>query len=105
VAKQSIKVDPNLINPDRKQFDEDIAYLKKRLTANEEGKLRPIHRGLPIIADIKTKELEDRGIDVQGMLGGKAAVAEDYAKGGKVSSASKRADGCCKRGKTRGKMY
>ncbi len=27
------------------------------------------------------------------------------AAGGKVNSASKRADGCCKRGKTRGKMY
>jgi len=29
---------------------------------------------------------------------------EKYAKGGKVGSASKRADGCCVRGKTRGKM-
>ena len=28
-----------------------------------------------------------------------------YKKGGKVSSASKRADGCAVRGKTRGKMY
>jgi hypothetical protein len=27
-----------------------------------------------------------------------------YAKGGKVKSASARADGCAKRGKTRGKM-
>jgi hypothetical protein len=27
-----------------------------------------------------------------------------YAKGGKVSSASSRADGCCIKGKTRGKM-
>jgi hypothetical protein len=27
-----------------------------------------------------------------------------YAKGGKVGSASKRADGCAERGKTRGKM-
>ena len=29
---------------------------------------------------------------------------EVYKKGGKVSSASKRADGCAQRGKTRGKM-
>jgi hypothetical protein len=28
----------------------------------------------------------------------------EYKKGGKVSSASKRADGCCVKGKTRGKM-
>lgn len=27
-----------------------------------------------------------------------------YAKGGSVSSASKRADGCCVKGKTRGKI-
>ena len=27
------------------------------------------------------------------------------AKGGKISSASGRADGCCVKGKTRGKMY
>ena len=27
-----------------------------------------------------------------------------YAKGGSVGSASKRADGCCVKGKTRGKM-
>jgi len=32
------------------------------------------------------------------------ATSPDYKKGGKVSSASKRADGCAKRGKTRGKM-
>jgi hypothetical protein len=30
---------------------------------------------------------------------------EGMKKGGKVSSASKRADGCASRGKTRGKMY
>ena len=29
------------------------------------------------------------------------SLDKNYAKGGKVSSASKRADGCCVRGKTR----
>jgi hypothetical protein len=29
---------------------------------------------------------------------------KDYAKGGKVSSASSRADGCCVKGKTKGRM-
>jgi len=28
----------------------------------------------------------------------------DYAKGGKISSASKRGDGCCVKGKTKGRM-
>jgi hypothetical protein len=36
--------------------------------------------------------------------GGKVK-AKKYAKGGMVSSASKRADGCAQRGKTRGKTY
>lgn len=32
------------------------------------------------------------------------AASQPYKKGGKVGSASKRADGCCVRGKTRGKL-
>jgi hypothetical protein len=32
------------------------------------------------------------------------AAGDSYKKGGTVSSASKRADGCCVKGKTRGKM-
>jgi hypothetical protein len=31
-------------------------------------------------------------------------MSDDYAKGGKVGSASKRADGCAERGKTKGRM-
>jgi hypothetical protein len=34
----------------------------------------------------------------------KATKASEYKKGGTVSSASKRADGCCVKGKTRGRM-
>jgi len=33
------------------------------------------------------------------------AMPQPYSKGGKVGSASKRADGIAERGKTRGKMY
>ena len=35
---------------------------------------------------------------------GKDAKMQELSKGGSVSSASKRADGCCVKGKTRGKM-
>ena len=31
-------------------------------------------------------------------------MSDDYAKGGKVSSASSRADGCCVKGKTKGRF-
>ena len=40
------------------------------------------------------------GGDFSGMKG----LDKPYKSGGKVSSASKRADGCCTKGKTRGKM-
>lgn len=48
----------------------------------------------------------------KGIIAGPAGVAAEetvrrmkpYAKGGKVSSASKRADGCAIKGKTRGRM-
>jgi hypothetical protein len=49
--------------------------------------------------------------EVLGGLGGlipmdmeKGGGVKKYAKGGSVGSASKRADGCAQRGKTRGKM-
>jgi hypothetical protein len=34
----------------------------------------------------------------------KGGAVKGYAKGGMVGSASKRADGCAQRGKTRGKL-
>ena len=39
----------------------------------------------------------------KGMMGGKFKPL-NKAKGGKISSASKRADGCAQRGKTKGRM-
>ena len=48
------------------------------------------------------------GSGVMGVGGGpgfdRSANVKAFAKGGKVSSASKRADGCAKKGKTKGKM-
>lgn len=47
--------------------------------------------------DAKFKESVKSGVEkIRGVFGMK--------KGGKVSSASKRADGCCVKGKTKGKM-
>lgn len=39
----------------------------------------------------------------KGMMGGRFKPL-NKAKGGKISTASNRADGCCKRGKTKGRM-
>ena len=52
------------------------------------------------------KELGERGEREARALRGKVSggPVKKMAKGGSVSSASKRADGCAQRGKTRGKM-
>jgi hypothetical protein len=48
------------------------------------------------------KAAVDASVKTPGMKHGGAV--KKYAKGGSVGSASKRADGCAQRGKTRGKM-
>ena len=68
-------------------------------------------RGLGLVGNIAANKLEDReekkrreaemaaaGVQPQG------AAPMPMKKGGKVSSASKRADGCAVKGKTRGKI-
>jgi hypothetical protein len=63
------------------------------------------------------KEKEDKASDFSGEMGFKSPrsrnydsgdrtprMSDDYAKGGKVSSASSRADGCATKGKTKGRM-
>jgi hypothetical protein len=46
-----------------------------------------------------------RGSDSGREYGGRTGrTSDDYKKGGKVSSASSRADGCCVKGKTKGRM-
>jgi hypothetical protein len=62
------------------------------------------------------KEAEDREPEMSGRMsfrgsdygreyGGRTGrTSDDYKKGGKVSSASSRADGCCVKGKTKGRM-
>jgi hypothetical protein len=52
--------------------------------------------------DKDKKAAVDASVKTPGMKRGGAV--KKYAKGGSVGSASKRADGCAQRGKTRGKM-
>jgi len=69
---------------DRKENEETRALVKKAVMA-------------PINA-VKPKETKPDTGETTNPMGDK------YAKGGKVGSASKRADGCCVKGKTKGKM-
>jgi hypothetical protein len=67
-------------------------------------------RGLGLVGNIAANKLEDREEKKRraaeaGMVPDQGGAAPmPMKKGGKVSSASKRADGCCTKGKTRGKM-
>jgi len=65
-------------------------------------------RGLGLVGNIAANKLEDREekkrreAQSAGMVPDQGGAAPmPMKKGGKVSSASKRADGCCIRGKTR----
>ena len=44
------------------------------------------------------------GKEEKGILGKYSKFSKDYKKGGSVSSASKRADGCATKGKTKGRI-
>ncbi len=49
-------------------------------------------------------KMEEAKIDVEDEKARSKIKSMGYASGGKVSSASKRADGCCTKGKTKGTM-
>ena len=70
-------------------------------------------RGMGLVGNIAANKLEDREekkrreaeAAAAGMVPGQGGQAPmPMKKGGKVSSASKRADGCAIKGKTRGRM-
>lgn len=49
-------------------------------------------------------KMEEAKVDVEDEKARQKIKSMGYASGGKVSSASKRADGCCTKGKTKGTM-
>lgn len=87
----------------QKQYDDEVADRPVREAANElkretsRGGKPPETSGFGPKLTFLTPERLSKSREA---MGGSA----DYKKGGKVSSASSRADGCAIRGKTRGKM-
>jgi hypothetical protein len=69
---------------ERKQNEEDLGLPKRMAKA--------------VVNLVKPKTTKPDTGDTTNPMGDK------YKKGGSVSSASKRADGCCTKGKTRGRM-
>lgn len=87
---------------EREQFDADIDRAKKGLYKKSgEATIYSRERGLG--PGMAAKRLEDRGVDIRGLIANEPTDS-DYKKGGKVSSASRRADGIATKGKTRGKF-
>ena len=74
---------------DREQEREREAFMEGRRAENEAPKKA-------------VKDIYDRVRGMFGVNGDKKPAKK--AKGGKVGSASKRADGCAQRGKTKGRM-
>jgi len=92
----------------QKQTNADVAEVKKYLYYDKDQNPDTdspkvwIRSQGPIFAK---NRLDERGVDTQSLITGKASANEGYKKGGKVKSkASKRADGCCEKGHTKGRV-
>jgi len=92
---------------DQEQTNADVKKVKDYLYYGKDqtvGKDAPYSRFRNPSGGVARDKLEDRGVDTDGLITGKSSANEDYKKGGKVrSSASKRADGCCVKGHTKGR--
>ena len=92
------------VNPKKRSMSEQIQEMKMD-KARRDAMKRPMREPLE---DVDMEEAMRRKRDEEGYnksMGAmkKGGMVKKYAKGGSVS-ASKRADGCAQRGKTRGKM-
>lgn len=78
------------------------AHIEKNM---KDGVLKNIVMGVSKLGDAVgyTQEKEYKGKTTADLMK-KSTEPEKKAKGGKISSASSRADGCAQRGKTKGRM-
>jgi hypothetical protein len=79
---------------DAEQKDKNQREADAEMKRESRGVKKPANFGILEEAKQENKDAADR----------KKISDMGYKEGGKVSSASKRADGCCIKGKTRGKM-
>jgi hypothetical protein len=103
--KQNVKeAAASAANKRHKDIMEDVAEVEENIYVDPEtGKQLSRVRGLrPSMAAERLRKDSDKG---QFAAPGQGDQGQFYKKGGKVSSASSRADGIAQRGKTRGRMY
>ena len=87
----------------REKLNEMMDMMPSRKAAREAGaEMKRESRGIPKPINFDAiQEAKQDAIDANAR---KKISDMGYKKGGSVGSASKRADGCCIKGKTRGKM-
>jgi len=90
-------------------YEQSARKYEREKMLNPDGVNKFLDKGLDTIGDKVRSVGEFFGSNRMTSMDDKAQMkarkdVKGYAKGGKVSSASKRADGCCIKGKTRGKM-
>jgi hypothetical protein len=87
---------------DQKRFDESIKKFNVESMKRAQDKLFPTEKEM---AERSVSNfLDDLAAERGGFKKGGKVKAKKMASGGKVSSASKRADGCATKGKTKGRM-
>lgn len=74
----------------------------RKATREAASEMKRESRGIP--KPVNFDAIEEAKQDAKDAADRKKISDMGYKKGGSVSSASKRADGCCVKGKTRGKM-
>ena len=87
----------------REKLNEMMDMMPSRKAAREAGaEIKRESRGIEKPANFDA--IQESKQDAKDAADRKKISDMGYKKGGSVSSASKRADGCCIKGKTRGKM-
>jgi hypothetical protein len=87
----------------REKFNEMMDMLPSRKAAREaSAEMKRESRGIP--KPYNFDAIQEAKQDAADANARKKISDMGYKKGGSVGSASKRADGCCIKGKTRGKM-
>jgi hypothetical protein len=94
---------------DARLYNDSMAKLQEDRALESYGaklKKSPIEKayGMKKGGNVKSPTMSFQTYTETGKKAGMKTVPVKMAKGGKVSSASKRADGCCVKGKTKGRM-
>ena len=90
--------------PTSSDTDTDAVFLPKRLRGEDGVKTMRTPGMGAMLGSPRYRTLASMGKIKPGELPYETEKPKKMAKGGSVSSASKRADGCAQRGKTKGRM-